>query len=170
MTHCFYICWVSLNREVSLSDKEPKYIHVLEKDIERLRTETNQEMEELRNRIESTFELFYTMFSAFADFVTSTTPKTKATVIAEYRFVRKLYHGLTELSPEEKIKAKLTTSFKDVITNVLRRASAIPFDEMIDILLRGLGIELTRKFVSPHLIAEVWGVRALEKFKEVIAN
>lgn len=153
-----------------LSEEEPKYIRVLEDDIERLRRETNQKIEDLGKRIGSTLMLFYTMFSAFAHFVSSTTPRTKVTVIAEYQFMRKVYHGLIEWSPEEKIKSELTTSFKDLVTNVLRGASAIPFDDMIDVLLRGLGVDLTRKFVSPKVIAEVWGVKALKKFKEMITK
>ena len=153
-----------------MSEEAPKYIRKLEEDIDNLRRETNEKIEVLGKRVGSTFILFYNIFNAVVKFISSITPRTKATVIAEYRFVREFYEILMEWSPEDKLRLKFTSSLKDLLTDILRGASRIPFDDMLDVLLRGLGVDLTREFVSPDIIAEVWGAKALEKFKEMITE
>lgn len=151
-----------------MSEEAPKYIRKLEEDIDNLRRETNERIEFLGERIGSTLWLLYRIFCAVVNFMSSTMPRTKETVIAEYRFLREFYQIFMEWSPEEKIRSEFNTSFKDQLTKILRGAGVITFDDMIDVLLRGLGRDLTRKLVSPDTIAEVWGAKALERFKEML--
>ena len=157
-----------------MSEKAPKYISKLEEHIdqsvENLRRETNEKIESLQKYVGSTLKFSYALFSAVTRFMSSTTPRTKETVIAEYRFVREFYEALMEWSPEEKIKSELTPLFKDLLTDILRGTGVIPFDEMVDVLLRGLGRDLTRKLVSSNIIAEVWGAKALERFKGMLSE
>ena len=156
---------------VPLSEKGPNFvIRKLEEDIDNLRRETNEKIEGLEKHFGLAIMAVFKLFRAMANFLSSTTPNTKETAIANFQFMRDCYLGLAKLAIEEEMKRDLITDFKEVLTNVLRGSDRIPFDDMIDLLLRGLGMDLTREWVSPNVIAEVWGAKALEKFKEMLSE
>jgi len=149
-------------------------VRMLEEEIERVRRESDEKIGQLKKGIASIFAFYYDLLGATLEFISSTTPRTRESVIAEYRFVRAFYKASMKLAHEladEETRSKMITSVKDVLKNVLKGASSVlSFDEMIDVLLRGLGKELTRELVPPDLIAELWGVNAYERFKKIISE
>lgn len=150
--------------------EEPKYIRKLEEDIENLRRETKTEMESLRKQVASEFMLFYQFFRAVVNFISSTTPRTKEKVIAEFRFMREFHQAIMQWGPEEEMKSEITNDFKALLVDTLRSGASIPFDDMVDVLLRGLGRDLTSEWISKNLIAELWGAKALERFNEMLSD
>jgi len=145
-------------------------VRKLEQDIENLRSETNEKMESLKKHFGSAIIAVFVLFKATVHFVTSTTSHTMETAIAILHFMKDCYLGLAKLATEEEMKGDLSTDFKEVLTNMLRESASIPFDDMIDLLLRGLGMDLTKKWVSPNVIADIWGANALEKFKKMLSE
>jgi len=63
----------------------------------------------------------------------------------------------------------LKNNLKGLLEAILR-TNLISFDEMVDVFLMDVGRDLTRELVSPNLIAELWGLSALQRFNEIIKS
>jgi hypothetical protein len=155
-----------------LSEETPKYIRKLEEDVENLRTETNAKIEDLTKKVASVIEICLSLIGKVADYTSSVSPKTQENTIAQYRFLREVYRLFTdwEFSKETGMQSTIDVSFKGALSDELKRSATVPFDNVIDVLLRGLGTDMVRRLVSPDLIAEFWGAQALERFKKMLSE
>lgn len=155
-----------------MSEETPKYIHKLEEDIENLRTETNAKIENLTKIVASVLDICLSLIGKVADYTSSVSPKTQVNTLAKYLFLREVYRLFAEweFSKEKNMQSTIDASFKQALSNELKMSAAVPFDNIIDVLLRGLGTDMVRKFVSPDLIAEIWGAQALERFKKMLSE
>lgn len=150
-----------------MSGEAPKYIRKLEEDMENLRQDVNKKIKDLRKETSDFFQVSMTIAEALSHLIMSTMPNTRENLIATFRYPAEIVKEIKKLPIKEKMKTNILSSLerhlKGRMEQNLRNFS---FDEAMDLLLRGFGKDLTKKLVSPDLIAEIWGFSALEKFNK----
>ena len=157
---------------VAMSDKDV-WIRKLEEEIDDLRQETDRKIETQRKTISDIFEVTMMFTDALHTLIISTASG-KETFVPHLRFIRQIADETKKLDIDEGLKRIFIKGTNETIRisveRILRELSSlkISFDKMIDLLLRGLGMDLVKQSVSPDLIAELWGFPAVETFRRTI--
>lgn len=151
----------------------PKFWENIEEDIEKIGDELapDRKMEELTRVNFDLIRFLVISNDALLRLVFQVTPPSKENLIKFLRYNKELIDHVEKSDIREEIKKNMVLGLKNNLKGLLEailRTNLVSFDEMVDVFLTDVGRDLTRELVPPNLIAELWGLSALQKFNEII--
>jgi len=160
-----------------MSDKRsrliPKFWENIEEDIEKIEEELppDRKIEELTRVNFDLIRFLVISNDALLRLVFQVVPPSKENLIKFLQYNKELIDNVERSDIREEIKNNMISGLKNNLKGLLEailRTNFLSFDEMVDVFLMDVGRDLARELVSPNLIAELWGLSALQKFNEII--
>ena len=158
-----------------MSDKRsrlvPKFWENIEEDIEKIEEEPARKIEELTRVNFDLIRFLVISNDALLRLVFQVVPPSKENLIKFLQYNKELIDNVERSDIREEIKNNMISGLKNNLKGLLEailRTNFLSFDEMVDVFLMDVGRDLARELVSPNLIAELWGLSALQKFNEII--
>jgi len=151
----------------------PKFWENIEEDIEKIEEELppDRKIEELTRVNFDLIRFLVISNDALLRLVFQVMPLSKENLIKFLQYNKELIDNVERSDIGEEIKNNMILGLKNNLKGLLEailRTNLISFDEMVDVFLMDVGRDLTRELVSPNLIAELWGLSALQKFNEIL--
>ena len=151
----------------------PKFWENIEEDLEKIGGEPDRKIEELTRVNFDLIRFLVISNDALLRLVFQVIPPSKENLIKFLRYNKELIDNVKRSDIREEIKNNMILGLKNNLKGLLEaflRTNLVSFDEMVDVFLMEVGRDLTRELVSPNLIAELWGLPALQKFNEIIKS
>ena len=151
----------------------PKFWENIEEDIEKIEEELppDRKIEELTRVNFDLIRFLVISNDALLRLVFQVVPPSKENLIKFLQYNKELIDNVERSDIREEIKNNMISGLKNNLKGLLEailRTNFLSFDEMVDVFLMDVGRDLARELVSPNLIAELWGLSALQKFNEII--
>jgi len=160
-----------------MSDKGPrlipKFLEDIEEDLEKIEGAPDRKIEELTRVNFDLIRFLVISNDALLRLVFQVIPPSKENLIKFLRYNKELIDNVKRSDIREEIKNNMILGLKNNLKGLLEailKSNLLSFDEMVDVFLMEVGRDLTRELVSPNLIAELWGLPALQKFNEIIKS